>query len=160
MNTAAVMNNTVNVALTITADDIINGGKWKETERFSAEKHVHIIVDIGNSGMLKNQLNEEQINNLARFFCVTRFEQSALLWWVMCDSSNNIKNVIAFHQCRIPDTVFRPSIHLHYMVQNDSKDKNERYHDRAIRSINPVFKSSTEHAFHDLISYSLPSITE
>lgn len=155
MTTAAVMNNTVNVALTITADDIINGGKWKETERFSAEKHIHIIMDIGNSGMLKNELNEQQINNLARFFCATRFEQSALLWWVMCDKRNSMKNVIAFHQCEMPDTMFRPSVHLYYMMHNDSKDKNDRYHDRALRSINPVFKSNTERNFSDLVSYSL-----
>lgn len=155
MNTATATNNVVNVALTITADDIINGGKWKQTERFTAEKHIQIIMDIGNSGMLKNELNEQQINNLARFFCITRFEQSALLWWVMCDKRNSMKNVVAFHQCQMSDTVFRPSIHLHYMMQNDSKDVNNDYRSRAIRSINPVFKSSTEHNFSDLVSYSL-----
>lgn len=155
MNTAAAMNNTVNVASTITANDIINGGKWKETERFTAEKHIQIIMDIGNSGMLKNELDQQQIMNLGRFFCVTRFDQSALLWWIMCDPKNCLKNVIAFHQCTLPGTVFRPSIHIHYMMQNDSKEVNNDYRSRALRSINPVFKPNTENTFSDIVSYSI-----
>lgn len=154
MTTATATNNNVNVGTTITADDIINGGKWKETERFNAGKHIQIIMSIGASGMLENELNEQQIINLASFFCVTRFEQSALLWWVMCDKRNSMKNIIAFHQCSIPDSVFRPSNHLHYMMRNDSKDKDNTYHARALRSINPTFEPNSERNFSSLTDYS------
>lgn len=148
MNTAAATNNTVNVAPTITANDIINGGKWESAKDFSDEEHYNLIMDMGHSGLLFKDMNDEQAENVAHYAISLRFGPLALLWWVLT-SGKTTKNVISVAKVRDKNGMGIQNA-LAYLMKNDSSDKNNTFLRCAQRAVGVEFKIKTPGGFKDM----------
>jgi len=127
MNTATVTNNTMNV----TADDIINWGKWDNTSEFTDQQHCQLIMDMTNSGIFLKDMDEQQIANLFQYGVNLRNVPLALLWTMLSTKDTSI-NGKAFYDCRIKGNSLSIPAALHSMIINGNITK---YFDTALNLV-------------------------
>jgi len=129
MTTATATNNTVNVAETLTADDIVNKGLWKHFYKLSDEQHYKLIMDMGFTGIVMNKLNKDQIVNLVKYGTELKSGPLAFLWWMI--TSGPVENTVAFHTCRPDGSLSIPSA-LHSMLKNNPEMATRSFTDEVL----------------------------
>lgn len=129
MTTATATNNNVNVAETLTADDIVNKGLWKHFYKLSDEQHYKLIMDMGFTGILMNKMNNDQIVNLVKYGTELKSGPLAFLWWMI--TSGPVENTIAFHTCRPDGSLSIPSA-LHFMLKNNPEMATRSFTDEVL----------------------------
>lgn len=124
MTTATATNNVVNVAATLTADDIVNKGLWKHFYNLSDDQHYKLIMDMGFTGIVMEKLNKDQVVNLVKYGTELRNGPLSLLWWMI--TSGPVENAIAFHTSR-PDGSLTIPAALHFLLKNNPEMSNPSF---------------------------------
>ena len=85
----------------LTAEDIIDEGRWEETKEWGVNEHLAMSKRIANSGMLQQELATNQLTNLADYFVTLPSEAAASFWVLFCgkegDDSQN-PNMLTFNR--------------------------------------------------------------
>ncbi len=68
----------------LTAEDIVNKGRWKETVEWGLNDHLAMTVKISNSGLIHKKLNGQQLKNVANYFVTLPSEVAAKFWINFC----------------------------------------------------------------------------
>ena len=126
MTTATAINNTVNVAATLTSDDFVNKGLWKHFYKLSDEQHYKLIMDMGFTGIVMEKMNVDQIVNLVKYGTELKSGPLAFLWWMI--ASGPVQNTVALHTCR-PDGSLSIPAALHFMLKNNPEMANASFVD-------------------------------
>ena len=85
----------------LTAEDIVNNGRWEETKEWGVNEHLAMTSKLGNSGLLETELNRQQLVNVANYFVTLPSEVAAQFWVMFCgkeeDNFQN-PNMVPFNQ--------------------------------------------------------------
>lgn len=153
----AIASTNKNIPGNLTADDIVNGGLWKASENYTYKEHCELVMKIGHSGFLSKELDKHQINNVFQYTIQLTGEPFALMYWILASAlangqRSNFINIMAHRNQNGVDIL----IALKYLVVYDSKDKNDTFLCRALRSVGVKFKPARYHNhrasqyFHDI----------
>ena len=86
----------------VSVEDILENGEIEKTAEWGINDHSAMIEKFDASGVLKEDLNETQVANLAQYFVTLPSEVAMKLWSVLGDA-DNIENVIQLHKAYTPD---------------------------------------------------------
>jgi|TARA_Y100000296_G_scaffold13928_1_gene16280 hypothetical protein len=86
----------------VSVEDILENGEIEKTAEWGINDHSAMIEKFDASGVLKEDLNETQVANLAQYFVTLPSEVAMKLWSVLGDA-DNIENVIRLHKAFTPD---------------------------------------------------------
>ena len=77
----------------LTAEDIVNNGRWEETKEWGVNQHLAMSNKISNSGLLEPKLSESQLSNVANYFVTLPSEVAAQFWVMFCGKeADNFQN--------------------------------------------------------------------
>jgi hypothetical protein len=85
----------------VTVEDILVNGEIDKTKDFSINDHTALVEKLEAVESFKEELPEEQIQNLAKYFMTLPSEVAMKLWTVMGAADNNITNTIRLHQSKV-----------------------------------------------------------
>ena len=85
----------------VTVEDILVKGEIDKTKDFSINDHTALVEKLEAVKSFKEELPEEQIQNLAKYFMTLPSEVAMKLWTVMGAADNNITNTIRLHQSKV-----------------------------------------------------------
>jgi len=85
----------------VTVEDILVNGEIDKTKDFSINDHTALVEKLEAVASFKEELPEEQIQNLAKYFMTLPSEVAMKLWTVMGAADNNITNTIRLHQSKV-----------------------------------------------------------
>jgi hypothetical protein len=85
----------------VTVEDILVKGEIDKTKDFSINDHTALVEKLEAVASFKEELPEEQIQNLAKYFMTLPSEVAMKLWTVMGAADNNITNTIRLHQSKV-----------------------------------------------------------
>jgi hypothetical protein len=86
----------------VSVEDLLDDGQFDRTVNWGINDHCAMIEKIEASGRLSEDLSEEQVTNVATYFCSLPSEAAMKLWEVIGEA-DNIENVIAIHTSRSLD---------------------------------------------------------
>lgn len=142
----AIVSTNKNIAVNMTADDIVNGGLWKASENYTNKEHCELVMKIGHSGLLFKELDKNQIKNVFQYAIQLTGEPLALMHWILASAMNNgqMSNFINIMNHRNENGVSFV-VALKYLYAYDSKDKNDTFLRRAQRFVGVKFKPARYH---------------
>jgi hypothetical protein len=77
----------------LTAEDIVNNGRWAETKEWGVNEHLAMSTKIANSGLLGVVLSKKQLENVANYFVTLPSEVAAQFWVMFCGKEeDNFQN--------------------------------------------------------------------
>ena len=77
----------------LTAEDIVNNGRWEETKDWGVNQHLAMTTKIANSGLLGAKLNTVQLQNVSNYFVTLPSEIAAQFWVMFCGKEeDNFQN--------------------------------------------------------------------
>jgi len=79
----------MNYEFQLTVEDIVDSGRYKETEAWGINDHLAMTVKIGNSGVLTQELTDHQLKNVANYFVMLPSEAAAKFWILFCGSEED-----------------------------------------------------------------------
>jgi hypothetical protein len=85
----------------VTVEDILVKGEIDKTKDFSINDHTALVEKLEAVESFKEELPEEQVQNLAKYFMTLPSEVAMKLWTVMGAADNNITNTIRLHQSKV-----------------------------------------------------------
>ena len=137
----AIASTNKNIPGNLTADDIVNGGLWKASEKYTNNEHCELVMKIGHSGLLLKELDKNQNKNVFQYAIQLTGEPLALMYWILVSAMNNGQksNFINIMDHRNANGVGFV-VAVKYMSDHDSKDKNDTFLCRALRSVGVKFK--------------------
>ena len=83
----------------VTIEDILDAGDLSKTEKWGINDHSAMIEKFEASKVFVEDLNDDQIVNLAEYFVSLPSEVAMKLWTVLGDC-DNINNVVALHKAQ------------------------------------------------------------
>ena len=86
----------------VTIEDILDAGDLAKCEKWGINDHAAMIEKFEAADVFKEDLEENQITNLAEYFVSIPSEIAMKLWTVLGDS-DNINNVVALHKSETSD---------------------------------------------------------
>ena len=151
----AIASTNKNIPGNLTADDIVNGGLWKASEKYTNNEHCELVMKIGHSGLLLKELDKNQIKNVFQYAIQLTAEPLALMYWILASAMNNgqMSNFINMMDQRNENGVGF-GIALKYMTVYDNA--NDTFLRRAQRYVGVKFKPARYHNhpasqyFHDI----------
>jgi hypothetical protein len=137
----AIASTNKNIAVNMTADDIVNRGLWKAAEKYTNNEHCELVMKIGHSGLLFKELDKNQIKNVFQYAIQLTGEPFALMYWILASALNNGQKSNFFNMMDLRDeNGIGIIVALKYLSVYDSKDKNDTFLRRAQRSVGVKFK--------------------
>lgn len=82
----------------VTPEDIIENGELDKVAEYNLNEHVALIQKMENSDLVQDELNDNQIMNLASYFLKLPSEAAMKLWSVV---GKNRYNTIALHKAEV-----------------------------------------------------------
>ena len=83
----------MNYDFQLTAEDIVDNGRYNETAEWGINDHLAMTVKIGNSGILTQVLSDQQLVNVANYFVTLPSEAAAKFWILFCGKEeDNFQN--------------------------------------------------------------------
>jgi hypothetical protein len=79
----------VNFEYQLTAEDIVDHGRWAETTEWGVNEHLSMTTKLSNSGMLDNELDEGQLTNVANYFITLPSEVAAQFFVMFCGKAED-----------------------------------------------------------------------
>lgn len=79
----------MNYDFQLTVEDIVDSGRYKETEEWGLNDHLAMTIKIGNSGVLTQKLTDSQLQNVANYFVTLPSEAAAKFWILFCGTEND-----------------------------------------------------------------------
>ena len=104
----------------VTVEDILDAGDLSKCEKWGINDHAAMIEKFEASEVFKEDLTEDQIANLARYFVSLPSEVAMKLWSVLGDT-DNINNVVALHKAETSECK-RVSDHLVEILGGNTED--------------------------------------
>lgn len=84
----------------LTPEDIINKGKWQETDKWDTNEHMAMAEKMMETKILEKKFTEEQIANIAHYFLTLPSEIATLLFKYLGKSGNK-ENTVAFYKAEV-----------------------------------------------------------
>jgi len=81
----------------VSVEDILDDGKISLTKNYGINEHSALVEKIELSGVFKDVLEKEKLENLAAYFKVLPSEVAMKLWYSLSASGGDIKNTINLH---------------------------------------------------------------
>ncbi len=82
----------------VTVEDILDKGDFSKVESFTINDHTAMIEKFDASDVFKEELVQDKIDNLARYFISLPSEVAMKLWSVMGADGTQLNNTIRLHQ--------------------------------------------------------------
>ena len=86
---AALREFALNFEYQLTAEDIVDHGRWAETTEWGVNEHLSMTTKLSNSGMLDNELDERQLANVANYFITLPSEVAAQFFVMFCGKAED-----------------------------------------------------------------------
>jgi len=102
----------------VTTDDILIQGNFAKVADFGINDHTAIIDKFEAEETFHNELDQELINNLARYFVMLPSEVAMKLWTVM--GKGNVNNTVKLHKSEVDGESV--SKHFVRLINGDEKD--------------------------------------
>ena len=104
----------------VTTDDILIQGNFAKVADFGINDHTAIIDKFEAEETFRNELDQELINNLARYFVMLPSEVAMKLWTVM--GKGDVNNTVKLHKSEVDGESV--SQHFVRLINGSEKDKN------------------------------------
>ena len=104
----------------VTTDDILIHGNFAKVADFGINDHTAIIDKFEAEETFRNELDQELINNLARYFVMLPSEVAMKLWTVM--GKGDVNNTVKLHKSEVDGESV--SQHFVRLINGSEKDKN------------------------------------
>ena len=104
----------------VTVDDILIQGNFAKVADFGINDHTAIIDKFEAEETFHNELDQELINNLARYFVMLPSEVAMKLWTVM--GKGDVNNTVKLHKSEVDGESV--SKHFVRLINGSEKDKN------------------------------------
>ena len=106
----------------VTPEDILVKGDFSKVGSFGINDHTALIEKFDGADSFKEELPDEQINNLARYFVSLPSEVAMKLWTVL--GNGELKNTIKLHGTEVEDSGATRSV-VDFLVEILGGEKNE-----------------------------------
>ena len=105
----------LNYSTQVTVKDILEDGKLEKVENFSINDHCSLIEKMDSDEVFKEEVPEDQMNNLAAYFVLLPSEAAMKLWTALGKEGNSTNNIINLHKSSVDGVSV--STHLLEMLQ-------------------------------------------
>ena len=103
----------------VKVSDVVDDGQLEKVSDFSLTEHTNLINKMDDLNIMKNELEQHQIQNIAAYFVMLPSEAAMRLWCVV--GSGAKPNVVAFHKAEVGDKKVSVSL-LNMARYNQEKD--------------------------------------
>lgn len=86
-----------NYKFQVTIEEIVDEGKLERVKDFDINQHAAMVEKLASSEILKSELTDAQVQNLADYFIIMPAEIGMKLWTVIGNSGNTTINTVKIH---------------------------------------------------------------
>ena len=105
----------MNYSTQVTVKDILEDGKLDKVKDFSINDHCSLIEKMDSDEVFKEEVPQEQMDNLAAYFVLLPSEAAMKLWTCLGKEGNSTNNIINLHKASVDGVSV--SSHLLEMLQ-------------------------------------------